>query len=62
MAHPYSVYRPGQGNGWLKSLDKYIETPKNAPTKAVDAEVTLRNHGGDKEATDEASYVDKGKK
>ena len=61
MANPYKAYQKNQGPGWLSGLDKYIETPESNPTKAADAKVTVRNHGGNEVLIKKATYVE-GKK
>ena len=58
MPNPYKVYQKNQGPGWVKGLDKYIETPPSDPTKIVDAAATVRNHGGDKKLVEKATYVE----
>lgn len=54
------VYAKNQGPNWLKGLDKYIEpvAPTNEARKK-DAEATARNHGGERNLIDDATYVDR---
>ena len=59
MPNPYKVYQKNQGPGWLKQLDKYVETSPSNDLRIKDAETTVRNHGGDRTLVDEASYVEK---
>ena len=61
MPNPFKVYAKNQGPGWLKGLQKYVETPANSETKRADAKATARNHGGDEKLIRKATYVE-GKK